>query len=434
MKKYLFFLVATLGVCICFCKYNQVEAKESFAVLKNDTLPSQFLGKVENGQIIIDKTIDLKGGVCELPKGLTLIYKTGIIKNGTLIGNMTKLHGKEKLFDRITIKGSWDVPEISTKMFSDLSYENALKDVVALTHPEIQNTVIIDNGNYSVRALKDKDVCISLRDNTIFKLNGTISLVPNNYKTYYIIRARGKNIVINGNGDIIGDKQVHTDTGGEWGMGIDFRGAIDASVSGLTIRDCWGDCIYVGGNSKNIQIENCSLDHGRRQGISVTKADGVTIRNCKITNIGGTDPEYAIDVEPNAKDTVDNVLIENVIVKDCKGGFLAYKAMKPQETTIGNIVIRNCTLSVFNKYPICLKRSQSALVEKCFINVSSTKAAIKMDDVQQVNIRENTININNNSLSTVQKTVNKINKKNYRPIQVNNAIKKTLGSNIIIGM
>ena len=431
MKRYFSFLVIVLVVCICFCKYNQVGAKENIAVLKNDTLPFQTLGKVEKGQIIIDKIIDLGGGIYELPKELTLTHKAGIIKNGTLIGNMTKLNGKEKLFDKVTIKGSWEVPVISTKLFADLSYENALKDVIALTHPEIQNTVVIEDGDYKVRTLKDKDVCILLCDNTTLELKGTISLIPNSYKTYYIIRARGKNIIIKGDGTIIGDKQAHSGTDGEWGMGVDIRGAVDSSVSGLTIRNCWGDCIYVGGNSKNIQIEDCILDHGRRQGISVTKADGVTIRNCKITNIGGTDPEYAIDVEPNANDTVDNVLIENVIVKDCKGGFLAYKALKPQGTTIGNIVIRNCTLFVFNKYPICLKRSQSALVEKCIINVSNTKPAIKTEDVQQVNIKENTININNNTLSKIQKSVSK---KNYRPIQISNATKKNVGSNIIIEM
>lgn len=256
-----------------------------------------------------------------ITKDISLKKKHGVIKNGILIGNNTRINAEGTLFEKVTIKGVWNVPEISTTLFADLSYENALRDVVALANPKVKNRIVIEKGEYKVKAEQKAKVCVPLCSNTDFILKGTIHLEPNEFKHYYIIQANGKNIRIRGNGTIIGDKHTHTGKEGEWGMGIILNGAMNATISGLTIKDCWGDCIYVGGNSRNVIIENCKIDGGRRQGISVTKANGVTIRNCVITNFSGTNPQYAIYVEPNRRDSVDNILIENVTVRDCEGGF-----------------------------------------------------------------------------------------------------------------
>ena len=89
----------------------------------------------------------------------------------------------------------------------------------------------------------------------------------------------------------------------------------------LTIRDCWGDCIYIGTESTNVRINSCTLDHGRRQDISITSAGRVMIENCIISNVRGTAPEYAIDIEPNKNDIIESVIIRNVKSIDCKGAF-----------------------------------------------------------------------------------------------------------------
>lgn len=434
MKRVTLIFITVICLFIISCSKGQAESKENSVNAAKDTLPYLELGKLEGEQIIVDRAVDLKDGVCILPEGITLKFDGGIIKNGTLIGSMTKLDCKENIFLHVSIKGNWDVPNITTKMFADLSYENALKDVVALTHPKVKNRVIIEKGNYVVSAKKGGDVCLPIVSNTEVVMNGTIKLLPNSYKMYEIIRVSGKNISINGNGIIIGDKHSHTGTKGEWGMGIFFRGAVNTSVSGLTIKDCWGDCIYVGKSSKDVVIENCWLDHGRRQGISVTKADGVTIRNCKITNVGGTAPEYAIDIEPNANDTVDHILIENVEVENCRGGFMAYKGNKYPRTTIGDIVIRNCSISATDKYPIILMRSRSALVEECVVNVVNEKAAIYTNDVQEVAIMKNTINLNNDFLSTFRNAAKRVvGKKAQESILVDKAEGKVVKDNIING-
>lgn len=363
------FIIA-LGLMSASC--SQSKSKEiletSLEVENPDTIKLDTFGCVENGKFIIGHDIDLMGCVCLLPKGISLIKKRGVIKNGILIGNCTRLQAEGALFHKVTIKGTWDVPYITTKLFADLGYENSLHDVVALANSKVQNKVVVEKGIYHVRAQKNADVCVQICSNTDFILNGTIRLKPNGFKNYDIIQARGKNIKIGGNGTIIGDKHTHTGTTGEWGMGIRFHHATNVTLSGLTIRDCWGDCIYVGGNSRNVLIEKCRLDHGRRQGISVTKADSVTIRKCMITNVNGTNPQYAIDIEPNRRDSVDNILIENVTVRGCEGGFLVvHGALKEGAVTpwIGSVTIRNCDVKCRKKYPVRVARCEKIEIKDC---------------------------------------------------------------------
>lgn len=395
---------------------------------------AQQIGKIRNKSLVVSTDVDLHGSVVNLPKGFTLEIKGSKIKNGTLVGNQTKVLCSGKVFDRVHINGTWNVPEISTSMFVDLSYENALKDVLALANPKVRNTIIIEKGDYIVKANKNKDACLTLTGNTELILNGVIRLLPNEYPRYDIIKANGHNISIRGKGMIVGDKHTHLGHEGEWGMGIRFHGAINASVSGLTIKDCWGDCIYVGGNSKNVQIEKCVLDHGRRQGISVTKADGVTIRDCKISNVSGTKPQYAIDLEPNANDTVDHVLIEKVEVVNCEGGLLATKAKRNTETKkIGDVQIRNCKVSALSNYPICMKSCESLTIENCIINAKNDNSAIYTKNTRSVVVRNNVINVKKEILLSVKNTIKEVVGKNgFVPIDIIQAEKQEVKGNKIV--
>ena len=395
---------------------------------------SQQFSQINDKIIIASGIIDLHGATKCLPKNYTLIVKNGIIKNGTLIGNQTKLQCSGKIFDNVHIKGIWNIPHISTSMFADLSYENALKDVLALANSKMRNTITIEKGNYKVKANKNKDACLTLCGNTELILNGVIQIIPNEYPRYDIIRANGRDISIRGNGMIVGDKHTHLGSTGEWGMGIRFHEAMNASVSGLTIKDCWGDCIYVGGNSKNVLIEKCILDHGRRQGISVTKADGVTIKDCKISNVSGTNPQYAIDLEPNANDTVKNILIENVEVVDCEGGFLATIGKKNVEKkNIGKVQIKNCNVSALSNYPIRMTSCKSLSVEDCIISVKNEKSAIYTKNTCSVIVRNNVINVKQEILLSVKNTVKEvIGKKGFVPINVIQAEKQEIRDNKIV--
>ena len=135
-----------------------------------------------------------------------------------------------------------------------------------------------------------------------------------------------ENVSFSGDGTIIGDRATHTGETGEWGMGINIVGSRNVHVTGLTIRDCWGDCIYVGRSngveSSNVEIDNCLLTGSRRQGISVVACYGAEMHDLEIRDIRGTDPQAAIDVEPNAGDTCSGAWIRNVTVRNCYLGVI----------------------------------------------------------------------------------------------------------------
>ncbi|MCE2615610.1 MAG: right-handed parallel beta-helix repeat-containing protein [Phocaeicola sp.] len=371
----------------------------------------------ENSILLLSSDIDLKGDTCKLPKGVTIKSDKGVIKNGVLIGYGTKIEASGAIFDKVAIKGTWNVPEIKTTYFKDLTYDNALKDIFALTTPSMKNIVTIESGNYPVSVNTATRNCIIVNNNTDIKLDGTIKLKPNNLDSYNIIQVSGNNINIFGTGSIIGDKHTHTGKTGEWGMGINIANGNNISISGLTIKECWGDCIYIGKKSRNIKIHDCKIDNGRRQGISITSGNSIIISNCNITNVKGTAPEYAIDIEPNKNDTIDNVILDNINVKDCIGGLLAYG--KASKAKIRNIIIKNCNTSAQEKYPILLMECEKVNINNCTINITNEKDAIRSENINKIVITNNTI-IKNNT----QKTVNSY-------INIKNCISKNINNNQI---
>lgn len=388
MKSYLTLLISVISLSISSCGYSQPRIVAGLPE-PVDTVSYSVLGLTKNGSIIIRDTIDLENQLCIIPEGLTLSFKGGYIKNGTLVGNNTKLKSGSTCFERVRILGSWNVPVIKSSLFGDLTYDNALKDVVALASPSVNNRVFIEKGTYQVSAYYNDDVCIPIGDYTDLILDGDVWLTPNDYRNSNIIRVTGYKIKIRGKGTIAGDKHTHKGNSGEWGMGIDVEDGHDVLISGLTIKDCWGDCIYVGTNSTDVKIEKCTLDHGRRQGISITSANGVKIKKCIITNVGGTNPEYAIDVEPNKGDLVDNVVIEGVTVDKCRGGFLVYG--KAINAKVGKVTIKNSSLTNVPKMPISLQKCDTAIVDNIIFIGCKRKEPIHRENITTSKMRRLTI-------------------------------------------
>ena len=214
----------------------------------------------------------------------------------------------------------------------------------------IRNGVVIfQEGEYHVEATKEQPRCIIIGDNTEVIINGKITLLPNELNSYCILLLKGKDIVVKGSGVIYGDKAEHFGKEGEWGHGLQIYGCGKILIDGVSIKNCWGDCIYVRNKNVDATIKGCILDHGRRQGISITAASTVMIENTVIENVRGKSPQYAIDVEPNANDTIDKVLIKNVRIKDCKGGIVA--SSRAKNSYVGSVEVEDCVVDGHMYYP-----------------------------------------------------------------------------------
>lgn len=195
---------------------------------------------------------------------------------------------------------------------------------------------------------------IILTDNQTLVMSPSALLmtIGNNRNSYHVIYAFGRdNINISG-GQIIGDSRIHTGKDGEWGHGIQIDGCTNVTIKDVEISQCWGDGIYLGlysgwdeeGNpkkttSRDVTITGCNLHHNRRNNLSITDADYITIDNCKFNNANGTDPQFGIDIEPNEKNNpCEHVTISN---SEFKGNA---KASMGIMTSANDITLKNCTL------------------------------------------------------------------------------------------
>lgn len=273
------------------------------------------------------------------------------------------------------------------------AYKIASGDVSMFDGREVRNgTLVISEGNYDLCVKKEGGACLVIGDNTELVIDGILKLAPNRFKSCDMIRVVGSNVKIHGKGSIMGDRHTHTGSQGEWGMGIRTDGASDVTVSGITIADCWGDCIYIGGGSKNIRISNCLLRGSRRQGISITKAENVTISRCQIANISGTMPQYAIDIEPNRRCVVDNVLIEHVTVTGCEGGFRAVLGKSTfGNARIGKVEIRSCHVSAKSRHTIHFAGCEQAVVTNCVIETRQGEKPILTRHIGRLMQKDNKV-------------------------------------------
>jgi len=251
---------------------------------------------------------------------------------------------------------------------------------------------VIPKGDHIVRITEEKGAWLTVGDSTELVIEGNIRLEGNGFRACDIILVTGSNVLIHGKGSIIGDRATHKGEEGEWGMGIRLHNATNVIMKDLNITNCWGDCIYIGGKSESIEIDSCLLSGSRRQGISITQGVNVTISDCRIADISGTNPQYAIDIEPNMRCVVDNVLIKNVTAKNCEGGFRALIGRKAVgNARIGKVEIRNCDVMAKSRHTIHFVGCENAIVTDCTIETRCREKAILTNHVGNLTEKNNKV-------------------------------------------
>lgn len=144
---------------------------------------------------------------------------------------------------------------------------------------------------------------------------------------------------------------------GEWGMGITCYDCSNFEINGVTVENCWGDAIYLGGQqstspelgNRNFKILDVEINECRRQGISVLSARDFSILNLKGNNIFGTLPMALIDLEPETNNSVEDGIISNIVGKNTGGALklYSYKAgSKIERVKINNVLSIDSALCV----------------------------------------------------------------------------------------
>lgn len=175
------------------------------------------------------------------------------------------------------------------------------------------DNIYIPDGVYMINV----DISLKPKSNQMITMseNAVLKGIPSSKGYNAVIRISGESNVTVTGGKIIGERNDHIGTTGTWGMGVTILdGASDIEISDITISDCWGDGVYLGGSPavSAITIDSVISDNNRRQGMSITNANSVTVSNSKFINTNGVAPQAGIDIEPNANETATDIKLANV--------------------------------------------------------------------------------------------------------------------------
>ncbi|WP_260704092.1 right-handed parallel beta-helix repeat-containing protein [Edaphobacter flagellatus] len=154
---------------------------------------------------------------------------------------------------------------------------------------------------------------------------------------------------------LVGERYTHiysTSTStDEHCYGIALLGVSNVNIRGTIISDCTGDGICIG-SSNNVAPSNITLcdvisTGNRRQGLSITAGNSISIYDSEFSYTSGTAPGDGIDIEPDAAaDSVSNVTIENCVLRGNAGDGIQVNAHAASVTGI-NVV--NCLID-YNSY------------------------------------------------------------------------------------
>jgi hypothetical protein len=177
-------------------------------------------------------------------------------------------------------------------------------------------TVFVPDGVYVGTPTSSNRYLLTIPSNTHLMLspNARIKVGTNNQGLTAAIYTNGTtNSKVSG-GQILGDRTTHVGVG-EQGFGVYLNNSINASVSGLKIKNTFGDGLYIGGTDsgciKTI-VSNIYIDSARRNGISIIACNGLQMSDIFITHTNGTAPEAGIDIESDAGNVAANILMTNI--------------------------------------------------------------------------------------------------------------------------
>ena len=381
--------------------------KENFPIIYIKKQENLFKVMTEEKcRYVIKHSHNLGGDTLRIGQNCTIEFDGGVISNGVIVGNNTKIiYGKNPVFSSIIIHGSWNVPLIKSSMFEDAKKENVLIQLFNLCNKSLYNKVIIEEGDYYVNAKVNNDGILRLVSNTEVVLNANIIMNHNGFQDYQIMAIYGAdNIHIHGKGMIIGDLYEHnyeTIKGThEWGHGLTVRGCNNVLIEGITVKNCTGDACSIGAQaygdlekvvpvgvpSINIHLNNCRFEASRRQGLTITFASFVTVDNCIFDGIfntfRGTAPGAGIDVEPDNNgnneiergNEVNHIIIKNCIFNNCNYGILSWKSDDKNDSRwFRDIKIENCSFNKINQICYSLKGFDNVYIRNTIFLDSSTK-------------------------------------------------------------
>jgi parallel beta-helix repeat protein len=340
--------------------------------------PCDFtLDAVQAGDtVIINCVLDLGGATVNLPSNVTIVFEGGDIINGTLNFSDNSIISGELLNPSLTLGGSTPLMKDTSFQFDPKRWgieEGIVTDEIALNNRNILQDLIDQTKLMGIEVFE-----IHNMDAFFYTSNGSDIFLPSNFhlklseKTFIRMQPHHfwngvlisvfekENVIISG-GHFYGDRFTHDyspiqDGDGiwrnthEWSVLIVVSGSQNVILDGVYISDSTGDAFVTGGAghrynaetlyNKNIIARNCTFTKSRRNNVSITDGEYITIENCIISEAGngsvaydsngiqiissaGVAPRVGIDIEPfrGVEDDgtiIDYEYVDHVLIKNCE--------------------------------------------------------------------------------------------------------------------
>lgn len=216
--------------------------------------------------------------------------------------------------------------------------------------PSEGGTVKVPAGTYLIDPVKR----VSLRSRMHLRLaNGAVLKTKANAaeRSYVLMLNNISDVEISG-GEILGDRDRHKSSAGEWGHGIMIRGCSRVTIRDILVRKCWGDGISIAATTKtaknpgvgstDIAVANVASVHNRRAGMSIGRATNVRVYDSTFSNTSGATPGCGINIETdNQNHGASEIHIENCTLRFNQGnGIQVYKRSK-MVTIKKNLIAKN---------------------------------------------------------------------------------------------
>ena len=283
------------------------------------------------------------------------VDETGLVtlkKTGAAVITLSVSGSEEVQQCYVIVKGEEVLPEGRQRTY--VQKPGTEDDAIAINallrewewSPNMCDYLYIPAGVYRIGATvtqKNGFGGIVLTDNQKLVLSpgALLIAIANDQSHSRVIYAFGRDNVSISGGEIIGEREGHFGKGGEWGHGIQISGCTNVTISDVEISNCWGDGIYLGDyNEKScdgVTIENCNLHHNRRNNLSITDANNITINGCQFNYAKGTDPQYGIDIEYNYHVTEHVTITNSTFQGNAKASLGIIKKAR-------DVRLENCTL------------------------------------------------------------------------------------------
>lgn len=259
-------------------------------------------------------------------------------------------------------------------------------------------TVAVPAGRYRLDPLRS----VMLRDRVHLQLDpaATLVAIPNAADRAVLLMVREVSDVVISGGSIVGERDQHFGTTGEWGHGIQLRGARRVTLRDLHVSRCWGDGLSVAGTervhgapseaSTDVLLQRVVSTGNRRQGLTIGYAHRVRVIDCEFAGTEGTPPAAGIDVEPDAS-LATAIEIAHCRIHDNRGpGIQVWKRAQ-------GVQIHDCALDN-NRYGVLVLGCDDTRLERNTIRGNGQFGVLVRGEATRVVVRENRFADNGKSL------------------------------------